>query len=272
MSTIHYHGTPIWGGAGAVHKIAVRNSGAFVSYIRRDQLDASLKYAENVAIDNGAFSAWKRKIKINWNDFYKSIDPYYEHPKLSFFVIPDVVDGNEKDNDDLINKLPSHLSKKAVPVWHLHESIDRLIHLCETWERVCFGSSGEYAIIRTKIWHIRMNQAFEAIYCKNNFKTNIHGLRMLDGRVLGNYPLSSADSTNLACNVPKFKVKYPELTQHVLTADYSKKLSDKELKLLILKYRCAVLKGAIEKVTPPTALAYKEAYDKYPLARPRNVQ
>lgn len=71
----------------------------------------------------------------------------------------------------------------------------------------------------------------------------IHGLRMLDGRVLGNYPLTTADSTNLACNVPKFKVKYPELTRQILEADYCRGLSEREKKALVLRNRCAVLKG-----------------------------
>ena len=127
------------------------------------------------------------------------------------------------------------LRNKAVPVWHLHESIHRLVELCREWPRVCFGSSGEYATIRTDRWHRRMQDAFETIYCKFNFQTQIHGLRMLDGRVLGNYPLATADSTNLACNVPKFNTKYPELTRAIREAEFSRGLSEKELTATILK-------------------------------------
>lgn len=46
--------------------------------------------------------------------------------------------------------------------------------------------------------------------------------------------------------------KYPELTKNVIEADYSKGLSEEALNLLIKESRCAVLKGAIEKVTPPS--------------------
>ncbi|MBL1887190.1 hypothetical protein ELE62_31435, partial [Klebsiella pneumoniae] len=212
---IHYHGTPVWGDAGNVHRIAVTGAGAFVSYARPDQLVASIKYALSVAIDNGAFSAWKRGLIIDWQQFYQWLIPYYHHPKLSFFVIPDVVEGGEADNDALIAKLPRCFKDKAVPVWHLHESLHRLVELCREWPRVCFGSSGEYATIRTQLWHRRMSEAFETIYCKHSFSTQVHGLRMLDGRVLGNYPLATADSTNLVCNVPKFEVKYPELTKAI---------------------------------------------------------
>ncbi|HHG9429833.1 hypothetical protein [Enterobacter hormaechei] len=249
---IHYHGTPVWGDAGNVHRIAVNGAGAFISYARADQLAVSIKYARSVAIDNGAFSAWKRGLIIDWQKFYQWLIPHYHHPKVSFFVIPDVVEGGEADNDALIASLPRLFRDKAAPVWHLHESLERLVELCRSWPRVCFGSSGEYAAIRTQLWHRRMTEAFETIYCKHNFSTQIHGLRMLDGRVLGNYPLATADSTNLACNVPKFEVKYPELTKAIREADYAKNLSEEEIKAVILKRRCAILKNTIEAVLPPT--------------------
>lgn len=250
--TVHFHGTPIWGNKGNVHRIAVTGAGAFVSFARPDQLKASLACANEVGIDNGAFSAWKRGLDINWNQFYQWLHAYYFHPKVKFFVIPDVVEGGEADNDALVKSVPNAFREKAAPVWHLHESFNRLITLCENWPRVCFGSSGEFAQIRTFRWQKRMDAAFNIIYGRNGLKTKIHGLRMLDGRVLGNYPLNSADSTNLACNVPKYLSKYPQLTRAIREADYSQKLNEDALKNLLLERRCAILKGAIESVIPPT--------------------
>lgn len=246
----HYHGTPIWGDAGEIHRIAVSGSGAFVSYARPDQLQQSLIIADAVAIDNGAFSAWKRGLEINWCDFYNWLAPHYSNDKIVFFVIPDVVEGGETDNDVLIKQLPSSFREKAAPVWHLHESFERLASLCEEWPRVCFGSSGEYAQIRTARWHKRMLDAFEMIYLHKGYTTKIHGLRMLDGRVLGNYPLHSADSTNLACNVPKYLTKYPDLTNNVLSAGYGMEQ--------VKRHRCAILKSAIEAVTPPSIAEWLE--------------
>ncbi|HBV2717462.1 TPA: hypothetical protein MDT29_000868 [Klebsiella pneumoniae] len=248
----HFHGLPVWGDKGAVCKIAVSGAGAFVSYARPEQLGLALQYAKCVAIDNAAFSAWKRGLVINWVDFYKWLMRWYHHERLKFFVIPDIVEGDEDDNDRLIRALPAMFREKAVPVWHLHESLDRLVALCESWPRVCFGSSGQYATIRTTAWHQRMHEAFTEIYVKRQLRTKIHGLRMLDGRIIGNYPLATADSTNLACNVPKFEVKYPELTRTIREADYAQRLNADELKRLILRRRCAILKGAIEQVKPPT--------------------
>lgn len=247
----HFHGTPVWGDRGSVHKIAVSGAGAFVSMYRPDQLSVSLEYAEEVGLDNGAFSYWKNGEKPDWQKFYAGLDDIYDHPKLKFFVIPDVVDGGEADNDFLIYRLPRAFRDKAAPVWHLHESLGRLAALCRDWPRICLGSSREFAVIRTAAWHERMHQAFRVI-AEAGQGTLTHGLRMLDGRVLGNYPLNTADSTNLACNVPKFNVKYPELTRQILSADYCRGLTEAEKKALVLRGRCAILKRAIESVRPPT--------------------
>lgn len=48
-----------------------------------------------------------------------------------------------------------------------------------------------------------MNEVFTELYINRNSEVKLHGLRMLDVRVLGMYPFASADSTNVAINVPK---------------------------------------------------------------------
>ena len=187
----HFHGTPVWGSAGDVHRIAVSGAGAFVSYVRPDQIAASIQHAQVVGIDNGAFSAWVRGLKINWSDFYKWLLNYYHHPKVAFFVIPDVVDGGERDNDALINEVPKMFYGKATPVWHLHESIDRLIELCREWPRVCFGSSGEYAATRReKSWHkTTVGEVVKEIAVR-------HKLKMALGKDLSDKPVEHIDQTN----------------------------------------------------------------------------
>ena len=251
---VHYHGTPIWGNKGEVLKHAIKGSGAFVSYARPDQIKQCLKSASSIGIDNGAFSAWKRGLKIEWTEFYQWLMQYYFYDNVKFFIIPDDIEGSEEDNNILIRSVPTMFKGKSVPVWHLHESLEKLDWLCRDFDRVAFGSSGEYATIRTKAWHKRMEQAFDVI-AKGNHKTKIHGLRMLDGRVLGNYPLTTADSTNLACNIPKYKVKYPKIGGEIV----SRNPFTTEDKNELLLHRCAVLKGAVESVLPPTMEEYLSA-------------
>lgn len=272
-SVVHFHGTPVWGNKGEVLNVATKNGGAFVSFARPDQIDACLNHCKEIGIDNGAFSIWKSGLTIDWaKEFYPWLLKYYFHPKVKFFIIPDVIEGTEEENDQLINQVPKIFLNKAVPVWHLHESIERLVRLCKKWPRVAFGSSGQYSTIRTKAWHSRMNEAFEAI---EGINVKIHGLRMLDGRVLGNYPLDTADSTNLACNIPKWIAKYPHIGLNILKRSHSfslliehvelnsafkiiKKKKYVQEKILsqidkseLLIHRAAVLRGAIESVTPP---------------------
>lgn len=244
MKVVHFHGSPIFGAGGAAATVAYRDGGAFISYLRTDNITKCFDICKEICFDNGAFSAWKSGKIINWDLFYKWVGKYYDNPKLRFFVIPDVVDGTEEDNDALINEVPEEYKDKAVPVWHLHESIERLVRLCEQWPIVCFGSSGDYTRIRTERWHKRMEEALRAIYVERDLPVRIHGLRMLDGRVLGKYPLDSADSTNLASNIPKWKVMYPQLTQNILDSGFSMHE--------VYTHRAAILRNAIESVRPPT--------------------
>jgi hypothetical protein len=71
--------------------------------------------------------------------------------------------------------------------------------LCDTWPRVCFGSSGQYADIGTEKWEGRMNEAFNAL--ARTFG-RMPWLHMLRGMSLagGQFPFASLDSTDVARN------------------------------------------------------------------------
>lgn len=132
--------------------------------------------------------------------------------------------------------VPDWLKSKAVPVWHTDESIERLLRLSSKFEWVAIGCCGPHRHIRSKWWEQRMDEVFTELYINRNLKVKIHGLRMLDVRVLGMYPFASADSTNVAVNVPKTEKRFPEITDKLA--------------------RTAVLRAAIEKVHPPSISAW----------------
>jgi hypothetical protein len=115
-------------------------------------------------------------------------------------LIPDVIDGNEAENDALIEEYRD--DRDGVPIWHLHESMERLRRLVAEHRRVAFGSSGSYAQIGTDSWWHRMGIAM-AHCCDSKGRpfTKLHGLRMLDPRVFRKFPFASADSTNAARNI-----------------------------------------------------------------------
>lgn len=190
---IHHHGTPI-----TPREQLLRTAGCHfcVSYYRPDDLGRCLTIGQSVMFDNGAFSTWKLGAQFDEEGFYRWVDQILAPPHWA--VIPDVIDGDEAANDGMLRRWPFGRELGA-PVWHMHESIPRLLHLADRWPRVCLGSSGEYATIGTPAWCGRMDSAFNALTIRHARLPWIHGLRML-GQAGNEWPLASADSTNVAQN------------------------------------------------------------------------
>lgn len=215
---IHYHGLPITPATAAVK--AISGGHAFVSYAHPDQLSIALEVAQSFAIDNGAFSAWKSGKPVeDWNEYYEWVAELHRYPAFDFAVIPDVIDGTEEDNDKLIDEFPWKNSAPWIgaPVWHLHESLERLNKLVSKWPRLCLGSSGDYSNIGTDAWWNRMSQAMNIICDKHGRPcVKVHGLRMLNPDVYTKFPFASADSTNIGRNVgidSKWKGSYTPPTK-----------------------------------------------------------
>lgn len=196
---IHYHGLPINPGTAAASAI---NAGhAFISYAGRSQLSIALEICQSFAIDNGAFSAWKSGLEVDWQGYYDWALDCKKIPACDFGVIPDVIEGSEADNDALLLDCP--LPKWfGAPVWHMHEKLDRLERLADEYVRVCLGSSGEYATVGNERWWSRIGQAMRVI-CDDQGRPSckLHGLRMLNPSVFTKLPLASADSTNIGRNI-----------------------------------------------------------------------
>lgn len=197
---IHYHGLPITPVTTAC--TAVNSGHAFVSFRHKDQWSLAVEVCQSYAIDNGAFSAWMAGNPVtDWEPYYEWAKKCLLTPNCDFAVIPDVIDGNEDDNDALVDEWP--LPKWfGSPVWHMHESIERLNRLIKEWSRVCIGSSGEFATIGNARWWKRISEAM-TVCCNSNGQPlcRLHGLRMLNPEVFTRIPFASADSTNIARNV-----------------------------------------------------------------------
>lgn len=195
---IHYHGLPITPGTACA--TAVSAGHAFVSFAHPDQLGIAIEVCQSFALDNGAFSAWRGGAPItDWWPYYEWVMDIRRRPGFDFAVIPDVIDGDEAANDALVEAWP--LETEGAPVWHMHESIERLVRLCE-WPRVCIGSSGQFATVGDARWWGRIAEAMNAICDDDGFpRTKVHGLRMLDPEVFSRLPFASADSTNIGRNV-----------------------------------------------------------------------
>jgi hypothetical protein len=173
-----------------------------VSFEHPEQLEMLAGVCQSFALDNGAFSAWRSGKPItDWLPFRAWIDDWRRHPACDWFLIPDVIDGDERDNDQLIHEFREVPS--GVPIWHLHESVTRISRLIDMgFERIAIGSSGEYASVGTSRWWSRMAEAMK-VFCDEHGRpyVKLHGLRMLDPDVFKRFPFASADSTNAARNV-----------------------------------------------------------------------
>jgi hypothetical protein len=187
--------TPV---ADMVKSFAARH--AMVSFEHPEQIKVCAEICQSVALDNGAFSAWRQEKPYDFAGYVEWCSEWLRHPSVDWCIIPDKIDGNEADNDALMVDWP-FATAQSVPVWHLHESLGRLERLM-AWPRVALGSSGAFAEIGTKEWWFRMSEAM-AVLCDDlgRPKIKIHGLRMLDPGVFSKLPFASADSCNVARNV-----------------------------------------------------------------------
>jgi hypothetical protein len=197
---IHYHGLPINPQTAA--SAAIAGGHAFVSFYDTQPLGLAVACCQSFALDNGAFSAWKRGQPVrDWSSFYEWASQGRLIPSCDFAVVPDVIDGTEADNDALLAEWPLPRWFGA-PVWHMHESLDRLERLAASWPRVCIGSSGEFTTIGSAAWWGQMARAMRVV-CDDDGRPlcRLHGLRMLDPAIFGCLPFSSADSTDIARNI-----------------------------------------------------------------------
>lgn len=192
--TIHYHGTPI-----TPSLVLARMAGAHfcVSHWEPRDVETCHRIGQSVMLDNGAFSAWRSGNAIeDWQPYYSWCDRWLDYP-TTWAVIPDVIIGDEHDNDLLCRAWP--FRDRGAPVWHMHESIRRLIELLLTFPRVCIGSSGDYATILTDSWQRRMDEAWREIDRWFKRTPNVHMMRGM--QLVGDrWPFASVDSTNIARN------------------------------------------------------------------------
>lgn len=203
---LHYHGTPIGGAKQEAAKFLIGRH-ALVPFSYPVDLPIVLDVCQSFCLDNGAFTAWKKGGTVDFDAYFAWVNSVRQHPAFDWCLIPDVIDGTEADNCDLVMKwLRIGPKAKGVPVWHMHESMEWLEWMVNRFEWVALGSSGQWSTPGTESWWKRIDEAMSVI-CDSNGrpKCKLHGLRMLNPDVFTRLPLSSADSTNAAVNCGSLK-------------------------------------------------------------------
>ena len=201
---IHYHGGPVTPTVAAYGLWHRRH--ACVSFAHPQQVSLAADVCQSFILDNGAYSAWTQGSAFDFDGYVAWVREWMSHPAFDWCLIPDVIDGDASENDGMIARWAQAgmplIDGRAVPVWHLHESTERLRYLCHAYPRVALGSSGQWATVGTAGWWQRMEEIIPAICDEQGRpKCKLHGLRMLAPDVFRYLPLASADSTNVARNI-----------------------------------------------------------------------
>jgi hypothetical protein len=191
--TLHYHGTPL-----TPRRELMKLAGKHfcVSFAHPQDADWCAQNGQSVMWDNGAFSLFTKGKEIDKGALFAWLEDRLVAPHWA--VCLDVIGGSVEDQLDLAKEWPFPKSLSA-PVWHMGLPIKYLLHLADTYPKICFGSSAEYWQVGSEKWSARCDLAFEALSKRHRHLPWIHMLRGL--AVVGKrWPFASADSVNVARN------------------------------------------------------------------------
>lgn len=205
-----YHVTPITPGEQLDH-MGLRN--LCINWNDPRDLAKAHEMAPMKMLENGKFKLWQDAMKAGkeWHDGEWDQDAYFAWVEEHVFqpgawaVIPDSPGAPSQVNDGLLNDWPFGRTKGA-PLWHMDGPLDRLLRLCERYDRVYLGWIGRYdpAIrniakeerkVGCEAWFRRMDEV--AALLGNHWPV----LHMMRGVLVAReYPFDSADSSSLAKN------------------------------------------------------------------------
>ena len=183
---------------------------------RRDlgtQLDDCIELVDRegmLLVDNGAFSAWTSGAELTreyWSEFEEWASDIAARCPQAVVVVPDVIDGDEAANEALVDWFAgrSIATQRLMPVWHMHESLEYLERLLSRFQFVAIGSSGEFAKVGTRAWHVRVQEALETVEAARRAGRNPHIHMMRAQGQHARYEFDSSDSSNVARNHCRYR-------------------------------------------------------------------
>ena len=99
---IHYHGTPCGGERKEAAKFLAGRH-ALIPWVRPEDIGTAAEVCQSFCVDNGAFTAWRSGQPIaDWSAYYEWVEHWHRHPSFDWAIIPDVIDGDESQNDALV--------------------------------------------------------------------------------------------------------------------------------------------------------------------------
>jgi hypothetical protein len=190
-----------------------------VSYATRGRLGSQLEDAIRLVgqdgillVDNGAFSLHKAGVSARDEAYVEAYEAWANdilaRCPQAIAVVPDIIGGSVEENAELVNTSLLDFDR-AMPIWHMHEPLSYLLHLCEGFSYVGIGSSGKYWQVGSPAWHARISLALAAIEAWERgsngayIRPRLHMMRAQS--VAHAYAFDSADSTNVAVNHGRYR-------------------------------------------------------------------
>lgn len=153
--------------------------------------------AQSVMLDNGAFTAFRRKRPIvDWAPYYAWTDRWLDYSS-TWAIIPDEIDAGPDAQDRLVEQWPH--GHRGAPVWHTDEPIDRLLELAESWPLICIGSAGAHWKVGGSVWSARLDETFGELERVFSRVPRLHMLRGM-AQCGKRWPFHSVDSSSVAQN------------------------------------------------------------------------
>jgi hypothetical protein len=199
---IRYHGLPLTPTPDMLK--AFQNRHAMVSYFEPRQIEHAAEVCSSITIDCGTYSAYVAGVTPDFTGYVDFCRKWLRHPCVDWVLISDLIDGSEEQNDKLLFQFCRELRvpiSRMVPVWHYHESFERLVRLMREFPRIALGSSGKYKDPGSELWWQRTAEVMPIVCDSEGYPlVQLHGCRMLNPDIFSHVPLASGDSTNVARN------------------------------------------------------------------------
>lgn len=151
-------------------------------------------------------------LREDWTPYYRWLEPILFAPGR-WAVVPDAPGAPSQLNDSLLNEWP--FGQRGSPLYHMDAPVERLLRLCEKWDRVSMGWVGRMIVgkdgkmkpdpkekrVGCDAYRWKMDEIARAL---GNHWPVIHMMRGTS--VAFDYPFISADSTSLAQNGHRYNI------------------------------------------------------------------
>lgn len=168
----------------------------FSFYVDRNSLEKYFNYPDKVFLDSGAFSAMRKDISLNIDEYCGYINK--NHNQYSVIASLDIIGTSSECSDENLQNylymqqhLGSEAFSKVIPTFHFGENFKYLARLCEVTDNIALG--GIAPIKTTSIRDGFLRECFSII--PKTHKVHLFGVSTLD--LLDKYwdRVSSADSS-----------------------------------------------------------------------------